>query len=36
MMAVGLLLLLLGVWVVLRTVVKDDGGDTLVDRVLAL
>lgn len=34
-MATGFLLVLLGVWIVLRTVVKGDGG-TLVDRVLAL
>lgn len=34
-MAVGLLLALLGVWIVLRTVVSGDQG-TLVDRVMDL
>jgi hypothetical protein len=34
--ATGFLLLLLGVWLVLRTVTKDDEDRNLVDRVLAL
>jgi hypothetical protein len=33
-MAVGILLALFGLWVVLRTVVKDSQGKTLVDRIL--
>lgn len=35
-MATGLLLFLAGAWVLLRTVVKNDEGENLVDRVLAL
>lgn len=35
-MATGLLMLLAGVWLLLRTVVKDASGANLVDRVLAL
>lgn len=31
-MAVGLVLLLVGVWLILRTVNKDSSGRTLVDR----
>jgi len=35
-MATGFLLAVLGVWLVLRTVVKNSRGDTLVDTVLGL
>jgi hypothetical protein len=35
-MATGFLLLLVGVWVVLRTVTKADDDKNLVDRVLSL
>jgi hypothetical protein len=31
--ATGLILVLFGLWVVLRTVVKDSRGSTLVDRI---
>jgi hypothetical protein len=33
MIATGLLLALFGFWVVMRTVVKDSSGRTLVDRI---
>lgn len=33
-MAAGIVLALLGVWLVLRATVKDSGGRTLVDRIL--
>lgn len=32
-MAVGLLLFLVGLWLILRTVNKDSSGRTLVDRI---
>lgn len=35
-MATGFLIALLGVFLLLRTVVKDGQGQTLVDRVLSL
>jgi hypothetical protein len=35
-MATGVVLLLAGVWLVLRTVVKDDQDHNLVDKVLGL
>lgn len=35
-MATGLLLLIAGVWLVLRTVVKDADDHNLVDKVLGL
>jgi hypothetical protein len=34
-MAVGILLALVGLWVVMRTVNRDSSGRTLVDRVLS-
>jgi hypothetical protein len=33
-MAVGILLALAGLWLILRTVVRDSSGRTLVDRIL--
>ena len=33
-MAVGIVLAVVGLWIVLRTVVKDSSGRTLVDRIL--
>jgi hypothetical protein len=33
-MATGFILLLLGLWLVFRTVTKDDGDRNLVDRIL--
>ena len=35
-MATGFLLLLLGAWLLLRTVTHDSAGKNLVDRVLSL
>lgn len=35
-MAAGIVLLVLGVFVLLRSVVHDGGGKTLADRILAL